>query len=103
MVLEDFKELVSMSATVSSSIHLLTGISICSNFFKKGTTGEATSAPFVSLLSKEKLLQEIDIGRSIQNKTIRNEAKNTPKIIFPFTDYGRAKLFLLARIWPTYQ
>ena len=103
MVLEDFKEVVSVSATISSSIQLLTGITICRTFLKKGTTGEATSAPFVSLLSKEKLLQEIDIGRSIQNKTIRNEAKNTPKIIFPFTDYGRAKLFLLARIWPTYQ
>ena len=48
MVLEDFKYFVSTSATISSSILLLTGIAICNDFSKKGTTGEATAATFVS-------------------------------------------------------
>lgn len=47
MVFEEFKDLVSTSATISSSLLLLTGISICNAFIKKGTTGEATAAIFI--------------------------------------------------------
>ena len=48
MALEDFKDLVATSATLSSSVVLLTGISVCKAFFKNGTTGEATAITFVS-------------------------------------------------------
>ena len=48
MALEEFKDIIATSATISSSIQLLTGIAVCNTFLKKGTTGESTSATFVS-------------------------------------------------------
>ncbi len=48
MALDDFKGLVATSATISSSIVLLTGIAVCNAFLKSGTTGDATSVTFVS-------------------------------------------------------
>ena len=51
MALEDFKDLVATSATISSSIVLLTGVAVCNAFLKSGTTGDATSVTFVSTKS----------------------------------------------------
>ena len=48
MALEDYKDLVATSATISSSIQFLTGIAVCNAFLKKGSTGDATAATFVS-------------------------------------------------------
>ena len=48
MGLEDYKDLVATSATISSSIQFLTGIAVCNAFLKKGSTGDATAATFVS-------------------------------------------------------
>ena len=48
MGLEDYKDLVATSATISSSIQFLTGIAVCNAFLKKGNTGDATAATFVS-------------------------------------------------------
>ena len=48
MALEDFKDLVATSATISSSVVLLTGVAECNAFLKSGTTGDATSVTFVS-------------------------------------------------------
>ena len=48
MGLEDYKDVVATSATVTSSVQLLTGIAVCSAFLKKGTTGDATAVTFVS-------------------------------------------------------
>ena len=48
MALEDYKDVVATSATISSSIQFLTGIAVCNAFLKKGSTGDATAATFVS-------------------------------------------------------
>ena len=50
MGLEDFKEVVATTATISSSVQLLTGVAVCNAFLKKGTTGDATAITFVSEL-----------------------------------------------------
>ena len=47
MVLEDFKEVVATTATITSSVQLLTGVAVCNAFLKQGTTGDATAITFV--------------------------------------------------------
>ena len=51
MGLDDFKEVVATTATITSSVQLLTGIAVCNAFLKKGTTGDATAVTFVSITS----------------------------------------------------
>ena len=48
MVLEDYKDLVSTTATITTIVQFLTGITVCKKFAINGTTGESSSAPFVS-------------------------------------------------------
>ena len=48
MVLQDFKDIVSATATITTIIQFLTGITVCTKFVANGTTGESSSAPFVS-------------------------------------------------------
>ena len=48
MALEDYKDIVSTTATITTIIQFLTGITVCKKFVANGTTGESSSAPFVS-------------------------------------------------------
>lgn len=48
MALEDYKDFVSTCATVTTIIQFLTGITVCKNYVSNGSTGESSSAPFVS-------------------------------------------------------
>ena len=54
MVLEDYKELVSTTATITTIIQFLTGITVCKKFVTSGTTGEISSVPFVSIITSAK-------------------------------------------------
>ena len=47
MGLEDYKDLVSTCATITTIAQFLTGIAVCQKYIKNGTTGESSSAPFV--------------------------------------------------------
>ena len=51
MALEDYKDLISTCATITTIAQFLTGITVCQKFIKSGTTGESSSAPFVRFLS----------------------------------------------------
>ena len=48
MALEDYKDLVSLSATIATVINFLTGIQIIRGYIRKGSTGEASGLPFVA-------------------------------------------------------
>ena len=47
MGLEDYKDLISTCATITTIAQFLTGITVCQKYIKNGTTGESSSAPFV--------------------------------------------------------
>ena len=49
MALEDYKDLISTCATITTIAQFLTGITVCQKFIKSGTTGESSSAPFVRI------------------------------------------------------
>ena len=49
MALEDYKELIGSLATITTIIQFLAGIPVCQKYIANGSTGESSSAPFVSI------------------------------------------------------
>ena len=59
MVLEDYKELVSTSATITTIIQFLTGTTVCKQFIESRSTGESSCLPFVSkIMFDEEILKK---------------------------------------------
>nr|CAD7401341.1 unnamed protein product [Timema poppensis] len=48
MALDSFKELLAVTASISTILQFLTGVLICQKFVQKGTTGETSGLSFVS-------------------------------------------------------
>ena len=49
MALEDYKDLISTSATITTIIQQLSGITVCKKYAANGSTGESSSVSFVSI------------------------------------------------------
>ena len=56
MGLEDYKDLISTCATITTIAQFLTGITVCQKYIKNGTTGESSSAPFVRYYQYNKII-----------------------------------------------
>lgn len=48
MVLEDWKDTVSTSATIFTVINFLTGLEVVRGYVRKGSAGESSGLPFVA-------------------------------------------------------
>ena len=47
MAIEDWKDTVSLSATIATVINFLTGLQIIRGYMRKGTSGDSSGLPFV--------------------------------------------------------
>ena len=48
MALEDYKDLLSTTATITTVVQFLAGTTVCQKYVSSGSTGESSSVPFVS-------------------------------------------------------
>lgn len=47
MVLEDWKDTVSLSATIATVINFLTGLQVIRGYVRKGSAGDSSGLPFI--------------------------------------------------------
>ena len=93
MSLEDYKDLISTSATITTIIQQLSGITVCKKYAANGSTGESSSVSFVSILYYFLNLQLNVISYYASSKV--TFIQNT----FYFLGNRSFKCFMLGEIW----